>query len=171
MGRSVMAEETVATAAAELAQKVAAGQFPQPKRFTSLMRRATEAEPGRWPMAGIKQAEQVFRMGVQLYERNNYLWAEMIACCTRCKDTAIAEQVYGEWQARGGAGVLVREAMMAHYQTSGNIGKMQAVFEELRKNRLVASSYAAASLATSFARFGEIDKAVAVFRSPGNASW
>jgi hypothetical protein len=48
------------------------------------------------------------------------LWAEMIACCTRCKDTPLAVKVFNEWkvmrEARGmEGGVIVLEAMIAHY--------------------------------------------------------
>jgi pentatricopeptide repeat protein len=55
-----------------------------------------------------------------LYAGNNYLWAEMIACCTRCKDHTLAESVFEEWkQMRRDremeGGVIVIEAMIAHY--------------------------------------------------------
>jgi hypothetical protein len=41
------------------------------------------------------------------------------------------------------------------------------MYEELRALGLVPTSYAASSLATSFAKFREFDKAVSIFKQPG----
>ncbi len=41
------------------------------------------------------------------------------------------------------------------------------MYEELRLLGLVPTSYAASSLATSFAKFREFDKAVSIFKQPG----
>ncbi len=86
------------------------------------MRRATQ-EPlsgANWPHSNLKEAELVFREGQKLYLGNNYLWAEMIACCTRCKDHTLAEKVFAEWKQMRterdmDGGVIVIEAMIAHY--------------------------------------------------------
>jgi pentatricopeptide repeat protein len=71
-------------------------------RFTYILRRATRANPvsePQWPMNDVGVCQEVFDWGRKHYSSNNYLWAEMIASCTRAKRTDLAIRVYEEWRA------------------------------------------------------------------------
>ena len=156
-----------------LSSKIDNGEFPHPKRFTFLMRRATIGAP---PTVELNEARKLFELSLSLYKGNNYLWAEMISCCTRCKDTSLAERTYLDWQGMREernmeGGLIVMEAMISHYTALKDPEKVARIYEQIRKLGLVPGSYAASSLATSFAKFGEFEKAVAIFRQPGNDSW
>jgi pentatricopeptide repeat protein len=100
----------------------------------------------------------------------------MIACCTRCNDSELAEKTFSAWEAMRSArgmegGLLVFEALIAHHVRRKNLDRVSELMDRMREAHLAPSAYGATSLAINFLQFGEFDKAIELFRSPGNASW
>ncbi len=95
----------------------------------------------RAELFSVQEAAEVFRLGRALYEGNNYLWAEMIACCTRCNDSALAEETFGAWErmrAERGmeGGLLVYEALVAHFTKRKNPERVAQLLEKIRAAHL-----------------------------------
>lgn len=147
-----------------------------------MLRRTTKANPvsePNWPRNDIAISEEVFEMGRKYYESNNYLWAEMIACCTRAKRTDIATRVYEQWREmreRVGmdGGLVVMEAMIAHYAHAKRPNMVAVIYDHIKDANLVPSAYSISALAKSFCLYGETDKAEELMKrqdDPSQLSW
>lgn len=176
--RDFLSSKTIYELRDGILEEIEAGFKPNPKRFTYLIRRATTENPyssHEWPNRLFSFAKEIFDLGIQLYRGNNFIWAEMISCCTRCKETETAEKLYADWRVmreerKMEGGVIVMEAMIAHYASAKNVSKIGEIYDEIRSLGLVTTSFSAASLATSFCSFGEFKKALDIVRQSGNES-